>query len=74
MSRIETDVDLDAEHGLVLASDGWHPGVIGIVASRVVERYARPTILIGLEGDTGKGSGRSISGFDRIREAHTETP
>jgi single-stranded-DNA-specific exonuclease len=48
----------------VLAGDGWHPGVIGIVASRVVERYGRPTFLIGLDGAVGKGSGRSIDGFD----------
>lgn len=61
---VERDVRLDEEYGLVLASETWHPGVIGIVASRVVERYARPAILIALEGDTGKGSGRSIPGFD----------
>jgi single-stranded-DNA-specific exonuclease len=48
----------------VLAEQGWHPGVIGIVASRVVEEFGRPTMLIALEGDTGKGSGRSISAFD----------
>ncbi|MBA2292071.1 MAG: single-stranded-DNA-specific exonuclease RecJ [Gemmatimonadales bacterium] len=49
---------------IVLASEGWHPGVIGIVASRVVERYGRPTFLIALDGETGKGSGRSITAFD----------
>lgn len=49
---------------IVLASTDWHQGVIGIVASRLVERYHRPTILIALDGDgTGKGSGRSIPGF-----------
>jgi single-stranded-DNA-specific exonuclease len=61
---IERDVDLERQYGLVLASDTWHPGVIGIVASRVVERYARPTMLVAFEGDLGKGSGRSIPGFD----------
>ena len=61
---VERDVRLDEEYGLVLASETWHPGVIGIVASRVVERYARPAILVAFEGDTGKGSGRSIAGFD----------
>ncbi|MDT8440546.1 MAG: single-stranded-DNA-specific exonuclease RecJ [Desulfuromonadales bacterium] len=50
-------------HGIVLAGEGWHPGVIGIVASRLVERYHRPTVLIALDGDTGKGSARSIRGF-----------
>jgi len=48
---------------LVLAQEGWHPGVIGIVASRLVERYHRPTILIALENGLGKGSARSISSF-----------
>ena len=57
-------LDLEETYGIVLASDGWHPGVIGIVASRLVEEFGRPTILIGLEGDQGKGSGRSISRFD----------
>jgi len=50
--------------GLVLASDGWHPGVVGIVASRVVERVRRPTVLVALDGDTGSGSGRSLEAFD----------
>jgi len=48
---------------IVLASDGWHPGVIGVVASRLVERFYRPVLLIALDGDMGKGSGRSITGF-----------
>jgi single-stranded-DNA-specific exonuclease len=61
---VERDANLDADYGLVLASDTWHPGVIGIVASRVVERYARPAMLIAFDGDVGKGSGRSIPGFD----------
>jgi single-stranded-DNA-specific exonuclease len=57
-----------AEHpeapAYVLAGEGWHPGVIGIVASRMVERYHRPCVIIGLDGDSGRGSGRSISAFD----------
>src|SRR3982750_761102 len=57
-------LDLEETYGIVLAQDGWHPGVIGIVASRIVEEFGRPTILIGLDGDEGKGSGRSISRFD----------
>ena len=57
-------LDLDATHGIVLAEEGWHPGVIGIVASRLVEEFGRPTVLVALEGDVGKGSGRSISGVD----------
>jgi single-stranded-DNA-specific exonuclease len=54
------------DRALVLAADEWHPGVIGIVASRLVERYGRPTFLVAWEkeGDVGRGSGRSIAGFD----------
>jgi len=51
---------LDRSPAVVLAREGWHPGVIGIVASQLVERYYRPTVLIALEGGIGKGSGRSI--------------
>jgi single-stranded-DNA-specific exonuclease len=50
--------------GLVLAKEGWHPGVVGIVASRIVEEFCRPTVLVAMDGDTGKGSGRSVNGFD----------
>lgn len=53
-----------SESVLVVAGEGWHPGVIGIVASRLKESYQRPTIVIGLDGDVGKGSGRSIAGVD----------
>ena len=56
--------DMDETYGIVLAEEGWHPGVIGIVASRIVEEFGRPTVLVALEGDVGKGSGRSISAFD----------
>jgi single-stranded-DNA-specific exonuclease len=64
LEQIEREVRMDRSPVLVLASDEWHPGVVGIVASRVVERFGRPTFLIGLDGEVGKGSGRSISGFD----------
>jgi single-stranded-DNA-specific exonuclease len=57
-------LDLSTTFGIVLAEYGWHPGVIGIVAARLVEEFGRPTILIALDGETGKGSGRSISAFD----------
>ncbi len=46
------------------AGEGWHPGVVGIVASRLKEQTNRPAIVIGLDGDEGKGSGRSVSGID----------
>jgi single-stranded-DNA-specific exonuclease len=52
--------------GYVLWSEDWHPGVVGIVASRIVERHHRPAVLVALEGDGGSGSGRSIPGFDLL--------
>jgi single-stranded-DNA-specific exonuclease len=52
---------------IVLAGEGWHPGVIGIVASRLVERHFKPVVLISLDGEgSGRGSGRSIPGFDLL--------
>jgi single-stranded-DNA-specific exonuclease len=50
----------------VLAAEGWHPGVIGIVASRIAERHHRPAVLIALDGEEGTGSGRSIPAFDLL--------
>ncbi len=50
----------------VLAGEGWHKGVIGIVASRIAERHHRPTVLVALDGDRGTGSGRSIPAFDLL--------
>jgi single-stranded-DNA-specific exonuclease len=64
LEQVELVSDLEHESGFVLAAEGWHSGVVGIVASRVVERYGRPTFLIAFDGDIGKGSGRSISRFD----------
>lgn len=49
---------------LLVESEGWHIGVIGIVASRLVERYGRPAFVIGMDGELGKGSGRSVRGVD----------
>jgi single-stranded-DNA-specific exonuclease len=57
-------LDLDEMYGLVLHSTDWHAGVIGIVASRVVEATCRPTMLIAVHDGVGKGSGRSTSKFD----------
>ena len=64
LERIEREVQLDRAASIVLADPSWHPGVIGIIASRVIDRYYRPTIVIALGPDgRGKGSGRSIPGF-----------
>jgi single-stranded-DNA-specific exonuclease len=49
---------------IVVAGEGWHPGVVGIVASRLVERYHRPALVAAIDGDAARGSGRSIKGFD----------
>ena len=50
----------------MLAGEGWHPGVIGIVASRLAERHNRPVVLVALDGERGTGSGRSIPAFDLL--------
>jgi len=55
--------DPTSDFGVVVAGSGWHPGVIGIVASRVVERLHRPVVMIALDGEKGRGSARSIPGF-----------
>ena len=60
---IETNRYAEDEGGIVVASEGWHPGVIGIVASRVVDKYFRPTIILTDDNGVYKGSARSIPGF-----------
>jgi len=55
---------LDKENVIVVGNENWHHGVIGIVASKITETYYKPSILICFEGGEGKGSGRSIDGFD----------
>jgi single-stranded-DNA-specific exonuclease len=63
LAQLDERPDLGNQYTLVLAGEGWHRGVIGIVAQRVVERYHRPTLVIGIEDGVGVGSGRSIRGF-----------
>ncbi len=58
-------------HTIVIGKEGWHHGVIGIVASKIMEIYFKPTILIGFENGIGKGSGRSVAGFDLHEALHT---
>lgn len=68
IAMVEAAGNYPACRGIVLASGSWHQGVVGIVASRMVERYHRPTILIALDQDgNGKGSGRSIPGFHLLQ-------
>jgi single-stranded-DNA-specific exonuclease len=61
---IDNSINFEEFGALVFASDKWHPGVIGIVASRLVDRYYRPAILISLKNGIGKGSGRSVADFN----------
>jgi single-stranded-DNA-specific exonuclease len=71
LELLEASYDPARDFGVVLAAEGWHPGVIGIVASRVVERIHRPVVMVALGGASGRGSARSISGF-HLHEALTE--
>jgi len=61
--RVDTDADLQNAFCLVVDGDGWHRGVIGICATRLVEKYGKPTLVIARDGEEGHGSGRSIPGF-----------
>ncbi|UCC26120.1 MAG: single-stranded-DNA-specific exonuclease RecJ [Gemmatimonadales bacterium] len=63
LAQLDARFDPREDFGVVLAGRGWHPGVIGIVASRVVERIHRPVVLVALEDDSGRGSARSVPGF-----------
>ncbi len=65
--RVETELDYPNCSSILLWSETWHPGVIGIVASRLVERFQRPTVLVALDGERGRGSGRSLPGLDMNR-------
>jgi len=75
LEQIESSVDMSRDRAIVLASTGWHQGVIGIVASRLVERFHRPTVMIAIDGMEGKGSARSIPGFhlyEALKECESE--
>lgn len=63
LQQIERE-NLDKDEIIIAAGEGWHPGVIGIVAGRIKEKFEKPTIVIGVENSVGKGSGRSITGVD----------
>jgi len=61
--EVENDAFLNEANGIVLASERWHPGIIGIVASRMVEAFSRPVIMIAMNGGTGRGSARTMGDF-----------
>jgi single-stranded-DNA-specific exonuclease len=63
---VENDPDIGARSALVVAGDGWHRGVIGIVASRLVDLFHKPAVVISVEGETAHGSCRSIPVFDML--------
>jgi single-stranded-DNA-specific exonuclease len=64
LSEIDEMVNFEDDFGIVLHNDNWHPGVIGIVASRLVEKYYRPSVMLSTIDGVAKGSARSISGFN----------
>lgn len=65
--QIEDSFNPDTDYAIVVAGEGWHPGVVGIVASRLVGKFYRPAVVIGLNDDgSGKGSCRSIEGFNLV--------
>ena len=71
LDKIENE-DINNKNALIISGDNWHHGVIGIVSSKITEMYFKPSILICFEGEKGKGSGRSIPGFD-LHKALYET-
>ena len=71
LAKIEEE-DFSNKDAIVIAGDNWHHGVIGIVSSKITDMYFKPSILICFDGENGKGSGRSIIGFD-LHKALCET-
>jgi single-stranded-DNA-specific exonuclease len=64
VAMLESSVDFEKDRALILAGEGWHIGVIGIVASRLVDRYYLPAMVMCVDGELSKGSARSIPGFN----------
>jgi single-stranded-DNA-specific exonuclease len=64
MQLVDSDIDFDANLGIVLHYEDWHPGVIGIVASRLVEKFHRPAVMLTTIDGVAKGSARSVPGFN----------
>ncbi len=63
IAKVEKEINFNRDKVIVIWSEGWHQGVIGIVAQRLVERFNRPSLVIALENGKGKASGRSVRGF-----------
>ncbi len=64
MQLVDSEIDMEVDPGIVLHFDDWHPGVIGIVASRLVEKFHRPAVMLTTIDGVAKGSARSIHGFN----------
>ncbi len=64
LEALRGEYEPSRDRAVVVSGDGWHPGVIGIVASRLVERICRPVVVVAFDGDSGRGSARSIPSFD----------
>ena len=64
LEALRGEYEPSRDRAVVVSGDGWHPGVIGIVASRLVERICRPVVVVAFDGDIGRGSARSIPSFD----------
>ena len=71
---IETDPEVGSRHVLVVAGEGWHRGVIGIVASKIVDAFYRPAIVLSIEDGVAHGSCRSIPGFDMLAALESCAP
>jgi len=67
--RLTDDATLRDSYCMVIDGDGWHRGVIGITATRIVERYGRPTLVVSRDGQDAHGSGRSIPAFHLLNRA-----
>ena len=71
---VDREINFNRDKVVVVAGEGWHEGVIGIVAQRLVERFARPAVVISFDGELGKGSCRSVKGFHMFQSlAHCES-
>jgi single-stranded-DNA-specific exonuclease len=71
---VETDPEIGARSVLVVAGEGWHRGVIGIVASKLVDTFYRPAIVLSVDGEIAHGSCRSIPGFDMLASLESCAP
>ncbi|HUR26545.1 MAG TPA: DHHA1 domain-containing protein, partial [Planctomycetota bacterium] len=70
LREAERFIDAQQNPVLVIAGQGWHQGVVGVIAARLVDRFKRPALVIGLDGEEGRGSARSVAGFSILDALH----